>query len=48
MKKGMRERGGNGVFDCSFGELLDNKKPVRPLCIFKHVLKIISFVHLRT
>ena len=26
-----RERGGNGVCDCSFGELLDNKKLFRPL-----------------
>jgi hypothetical protein len=25
------------------GELLDNKKPYRPLYIFRHVLKIISF-----
>ena len=45
MKKGMRERGvgGDGVCDCSLGELLDNKKPFRPLNILKHVLKIISF-----
>jgi len=39
MKKGMRERvGGDGVFNCSLGELLNNKKPFRPLYIFKHVL----------
>ena len=39
MKKGMRERvSSDGVCDCSFGELLDNKKPFRPLYILKHVL----------
>ena len=45
MKKGMGERerererdGGGGVWDCSFGELLDTK-PFRPLYIFNHVLK---------
>ena len=44
MKKGMRERiSGDDVCDCSFGELLDNKKPLRPLYIFKDMLKIISF-----
>ena len=43
MKKEMRERvGGDCVCGCSFGELLDNKKPFRPLYIFPHVLKIIS------
>ena len=25
--------------DCCFGEQLDNKKPFRPLYIFKHMLK---------
>jgi hypothetical protein len=30
---------GDYVCDCSFGELLDNKKPFRPLYIFKHMLK---------
>ena len=40
MKKGMRERvSGDDVCDCSFGELLDNKKPFRPFYIFKHMLK---------
>ena len=40
MKKGMRERvSGDDVCDCSFGELLDNKKPFRPFHIFKHMLK---------
>jgi len=39
MKKGMRERGGDGVCYCSFGELLDNKKTFWPLYIFKQVLK---------
>ena len=40
MKKGMRERvNDDGVCDCSFGELLDNKKPFCPLYILKHVLK---------
>ena len=40
MKKGMRERvSGDDVYDCCFGELLDNKKPFRPLYIFKHMLK---------
>ena len=39
MKKEMRERvSGDGVCDCSLGELPDNKKPSRPLYIFKHVL----------
>ena len=41
MKKGMRERG-LVVVMCTivvFGEQLDNKKPVRPLYIFKHMLK---------
>ena len=35
------ERGSSGddVCDCSFGEPLDNKKPFRPLYIFKHMLK---------
>ena len=35
------ERGvsGDDVCDCSFGEQLDNKKPFRPLYIFKHMLK---------
>jgi hypothetical protein len=27
------------VCDCCFGEQLDNKKPFRPLYIFKHMLK---------
>ena len=26
------------MFDCSLGELLDNKKLFRPLYIFKHML----------
>jgi len=26
------------VCDCCFGEQLDNKKPFRPLYIFKHML----------
>ena len=41
MKKGMRERvSGDDVCDCCcFGEQLDNKKPFRPLYIFKHMLK---------
>ena len=40
MKKGMRERvSGDDVCDCSFGELLDTKKPFRPLYIFKHMPK---------
>jgi hypothetical protein len=40
MKKGMRERvSGDDVCDCCFGEQLDNKKPFRPLNIFKHMLK---------
>ena len=40
MKKGMGERvSGDGVRDCCFGEQLDNKKPFRPLYIFKHMLK---------
>jgi hypothetical protein len=40
MKKGMRERvSGDDVCDCSVGELLDNKKPFRPIYIFKHMLK---------
>ena len=40
MKKGMRERvSGGDVCDCCFGEQLDNKKPFRPLYIFKHMLK---------
>ena len=39
-----RERvSGGDVCDCCFGEQLDNKKPCRPLYIFKHMLKIISF-----
>ena len=38
MKKGMRERG-RWCENCSLGELLDNNKNVRPLYIFKHVLK---------
>jgi len=34
-----REVGGDGVCDCSVGnQLLDNKKPFRPLYTFKHVL----------
>ena len=33
-----REVDGDGVCGCSFGEPL-NKKPFRPLYIFKHVLK---------
>ena len=38
MKEGMRERvSGDDVCDCSFGELLDNKKPFRYLYIFKHM-----------
>ena len=44
MKKGMRERvSGGDMCDCCFGEQLDNKKPFRPLYIFKRMLKIISF-----
>ena len=40
MKKGMREKvSGDDVCDCCFGEQLDNKKPFRPLYIFKHMLK---------
>jgi hypothetical protein len=40
MKKGMRERvSGDDVCVCSVGELLDNKKPFRPIYIFKHMLK---------
>ena len=40
MKKGMRERvSGGDVCDCCFDEQLDNKKPFRPLYIFKHMLK---------
>ena len=40
MKKGMRERvSGGDVCDCCFSEQLDNKKPFRPLYIFKHMLK---------
>jgi hypothetical protein len=36
----MRERvSGGDVCDCCFGEQLDNKKPFRPLYIFKHMLK---------
>ena len=36
----MRERvSGDDVCDCCFGEQLDNKKPLRPLNIFKHMLK---------
>ena len=43
MKKGMRERvSGGDVCDCCFGEQLDNKKPFRPLYIFKHMLKNIQ------
>ena len=39
MEKGMREGvSGDDVCDCSFGEQLDNKKPFRPLYIFKHML----------
>ena len=39
MKKGMRERvSGDDVCDCCFGEHLD-KKPFRPLYIFKHMLR---------
>jgi hypothetical protein len=30
---------GGDVCDCCFGEQLDNKKPFRPLYIFKHMLK---------
>jgi hypothetical protein len=30
---------GDDVCDCSFGELLDNKKPFWPLFLFKHVLE---------
>ena len=40
MKKGMRERvNGGDVCDCCFGEQLDNKKPFRPLYVFKNMLK---------
>jgi hypothetical protein len=40
MKKGMRESvSGDDVCDCCFGEQLDNKKPFRPLYMFKHILK---------
>ena len=40
MKKGMRERvSGDDVCDCCFDEQLDNKKPFRPLYVFKHMLK---------
>jgi len=41
MKRGTREMEvvGDGVCDCSLGELLNNKKPFRPVYIFKHVLK---------
>ena len=40
MKKGMRERvSGGDVCDCCVGEQLDNKKPFRPLYIFKHMPK---------
>ena len=40
MKKGMRGRvSGDDVCDCCCGEQLDNKKPFRPLNIFKHMLK---------
>jgi hypothetical protein len=41
MKKGMRERvSGDDVCDCSFGELLDNKKP---LCLLKYKLSRKSY-----
>ena len=44
MKKGMRGMvSGDDVCDCCFGEQLDNKKPFRPLNIFKHMLKNNSF-----
>lgn len=33
---------GDGLYGCSFGEHLDNRKPVRPLYIFKYMLSIIS------
>jgi hypothetical protein len=42
MKKGIREKvSDDDVCDCCFGEQLDNKKPFRPLYIFKHMLEIL-------
>jgi hypothetical protein len=45
MKKGMRKRvSGDDVCDCCFGEQLDNRKPFRPLNIFKHMIRLVVVV----
>jgi hypothetical protein len=49
MNKGMRERvSGGDVCDCCFGEQLDNKKPFRPLYIFKQTKTIYICIDITT